>query len=121
MSWETEAPDLYRYVARTGGVFINPAFTEPFGLTIVEAMSTGLPVVATDDGGPRDILDRGEYGILVNVRDQEQMTGAIKGLLRDRGLWERFSRRGRERVEGEYTWSAMARKEVELFKQLSAP
>ena len=116
--WETEAPELYRYAARTGGVFVNSAFTEPFGLTIIEAMAAGLPVVATDDGGPKDIITPGENGSLVNVRDHAQMTGAIRQLLRERDLWEKFSRKGRERAEGEFTWSAMARKETELFKRL---
>mgnify|MGYP000069541195 CR=1 FL=1 len=43
-------------VAANGGVFINPALTEPFGLTLLEAAASGLPVVATENGGPVDII-----------------------------------------------------------------
>ncbi|MFW5866429.1 MAG: glycosyltransferase, partial [Armatimonadota bacterium] len=45
---------LYALAARSGGVFVNPALVEPFGLTIIEAAAHGLPVVATRMGGPVD-------------------------------------------------------------------
>jgi sucrose-phosphate synthase len=51
-----EVPALYRLAAASGGVFVNPALTEPFGLTLIEAAASGLPIVATSDGGPRDII-----------------------------------------------------------------
>ncbi len=51
-----DVPDLYRHVTNLGGVFVNAALTEPFGLTLLEAGATGLPIVATNDGGPRDII-----------------------------------------------------------------
>ena len=47
-----EVPELYRITARHGGVFVNPALTEPFGLTLLESAACGVPVVATNDGGP---------------------------------------------------------------------
>ncbi|PPR99579.1 hypothetical protein GOBAR_AA21090 [Gossypium barbadense] len=50
-----EVPDIYRLAAKTKGVFINPAFIEPFGLTLIEAAAHGLPIVATKNGGPVDI------------------------------------------------------------------
>ncbi|MED6205143.1 hypothetical protein PIB30_015265 [Stylosanthes scabra] len=50
-----EVPDIYRLAAKTKGVFINPAFIEPFGLTLIEAAAYGLPIVATKNGGPVDI------------------------------------------------------------------
>ncbi len=50
--FEHEVPELYRIIAESHGVFINATFTEPFGLTLIEASASGLPIVATDDGGP---------------------------------------------------------------------
>ena len=49
--FEYEVPALYRVAAQKHGVFINPALTEPFGLTLLEASATGLPIVAPNDGG----------------------------------------------------------------------
>ena len=58
--------DIYGYSAQTGGVFINSALQEPFGLTLIEAAGYGVPVVATKNGGPVDILATLENGILVD-------------------------------------------------------
>ena len=65
--FEYEVPALYRIAAERRGVFVNPALTEPFGLTLLEASATGLPIVATDDGGPNDIVHNCKNGILVDV------------------------------------------------------
>ncbi|KAL9274135.1 Sucrose-phosphate synthase-like protein [Drosera capensis] len=53
---QVEVPEIYRLAAKTKGVFINPAFIEPFGLTLIEAAAYGLPIVATKNGGPVDII-----------------------------------------------------------------
>jgi sucrose-phosphate synthase len=47
---------IYRLAAARRGVFVNPALTEPFGLTLIEAAASGLPIVATNDGGPQEIV-----------------------------------------------------------------
>ncbi|TQD95835.1 hypothetical protein C1H46_018577 [Malus baccata] len=52
---QSDVPDIYCLAAKTKGVFINPAFIEPFGLTLIEAAAHGLPIVATKNGGPVDI------------------------------------------------------------------
>ena len=54
----TEVPELYRICAESKGVFVNPALVEPFGLTLIEASACGLPIVATNDGGPADIVKK---------------------------------------------------------------
>jgi len=116
VEFETEVPEFYRTVARSRGVFINPAFIEPFGLTTIEAASCGLPVVATDSGGPREIITNGEDGFLVDVGNPKDMQAAVRKLLQDPGLWDKFSRAGRENALRKYTWSGVARKEVDIFK-----
>jgi sucrose-phosphate synthase len=62
-----QIPAIYRWAASKRGLFVNPALTEPFGLTLLEAASSGLPIVSTDDGGPRDILSRCQNGLLLQV------------------------------------------------------
>ncbi len=73
-----QIPELYRWAARLGGVFVNPALTEPFGLTLLESAACGLPVVATDDGGPKDILERCNNGVLADVSDLLSLQAAIE-------------------------------------------
>jgi sucrose-phosphate synthase len=73
---ELEVPELYRIAAESGGVFVNAALTEPFGLTLIESAACGIPVVATDDGGPRDIIKNCQNGILVDVSDPKNISTA---------------------------------------------
>ena len=118
LDFETEVAEFYRMVARTRGLFVNPAFIEPFGLSIIEAASCGLPVVATDAGGPQEIITDGENGFLVDVRDPKEMQAAIKRLLRDRAQWAKFSKAGRENALRNYSWPGVARKQMEVFKSI---
>ena len=102
----SQIPAIYRWAARLGGVFVNPALTEPFGLTLLEAAASGLPLVATDDGGPRDILERTGHGLLVDVSDLDALQQAIEESLADRQRWNRWSRNGIEAVSRFFSWDA---------------
>lgn len=101
-----EVPDIYRLAAASGGVFVNPALTEPFGLTILEAAASGLPVVATENGGPVDILGNCHNGELVDPLDPAAIGEALRGLLGDSNRWQQASRSGIEGVRRHYTWQA---------------
>jgi len=74
-----EVPKLYRAAAASGGAFVNPALTEPFGLTLLEAAASGLPIVATNDGGPRDITANCHNGLLIDPLDQSGIVGQFLG------------------------------------------
>ena len=113
-----EVPEIYRLVAASGGVFINPALTEPFGLTLLEAAASGLPVVATENGGPVDIIDNCQCGTLVDPLDKDQISAALLHLLYDREAWNRCSRNGIEGVRKHYSWQAHAQKYVSIIADL---
>ncbi len=103
---QTEVPELYRIAADTGGVFVNAALTEPFGLTLIEAAASGVPVVATDDGGPRDIIKNCRNGLLVDVSETKNISVAINKIVDDEKLWKQFSENGMTNVKKHYTWKA---------------
>ena len=100
-----DVPALYRRVARTRGVFVNPALTEPFGLTLLEAAASGVPIVATHDGGPSDIIANCKNGLLVDPLDPEAIRKAILHVLTEPGAWDGFSRAGIENVHAHYSWA----------------
>lgn len=102
----SEIPALYRWAASRGGVFVNPALTEPFGLTLLEAAACGLPLVATDDGGPRDILRCCDNGRLVDVTDLDALQEALELAAADPGRWRRWRDNGLEAVCRSYSWDA---------------
>ncbi|SMF97362.1 sucrose-phosphate synthase [Methylomagnum ishizawai] len=109
---------LYRLAAAGRGVFVNPALTEPFGLTLIEAAACGLPLVATSDGGPRDIIGNCRNGYLVDPLDAAEMAQALLTVLRDGVVWEGFSQAGIEGVVRHYSWHAHAESYLEAVRPL---
>jgi len=103
-----EVADIYRLAAKSQGVFINPALTEPFGLTIIEAAASGLPVVATENGGPVDIIGNCHNGELVDPLDKPAITDALLKLLGSAEEWSTSSQNGLKGVRKHYTWHAHA-------------
>ena len=101
-----QIPALYRWAAHLGGLFVNPALTEPFGLTLLEAAACGLPMVATDDGGPRDIQARCDNGVLADVTDSTALQDALERAGADRKRWASWSDNGIEAVSRHFSWDA---------------
>ncbi len=108
------AGELYRFVADRRGVFVQPALYEAFGLTVVEAMTSGLPTFATRYGGPSEILEEGRSGFHLDTHDGRACADRIADFLErcaeDPGAWDRVSRAAIERVEARYTWKRYARR-----------
>lgn len=113
-----DVPILYRLAALSGGVFVNPALTEPFGLTLIEAAASGLPIVATEDGGPGDIIQNCHNGFLINPLDKEAMAGMLLKVLGDREQWKILSANGLNGVRRNYTWDAHASKYLDILRPL---
>ena len=116
-----DIPALYRWAARRGGVFVNPALTEPFGLTLLEAAACGLPLVATDDGGPCDILRRCCNGALVDVTDLEALQQALEAAAADPARWRRWRDNGLVAVSRHYSWDAHVEAYLALAQQRLQP
>ncbi|MFA7386357.1 MAG: HAD family hydrolase [Thiohalobacteraceae bacterium] len=113
-----DVPSYYRNAARSRGLFVNPALTEPFGLTLLEAAASGLPVLATRDGGPRDILRHCRNGRLVDPLDAKAMGRAMSSMLDDPGDWQRWSENGVAGVDRYYSWGAHVRKYLKAIADL---
>jgi sucrose-phosphate synthase len=114
--FEHEVPELYRIAAEKKGAFINSALTEPFGLTLIEAAGCGLPIVAPDDGGPRDIIKNCKCGVLVDTTDTKAIAGAVKQIIAENEIWKRYSKAGIMNIRKHYTWESHARS---YMKQVS--
>ncbi len=114
-----DVPLIYRLSAVSGGVFVNPALTEPFGLTLIEAAASGLPIVATEDGGPRDIIQNCKNGVLVNPLDPEDIAKGIKEVLNNWEKWQQRSTRGLQGVREHYSWEAHAQHYLEMIRPIA--
>lgn len=114
-----EVAGLYRWCAERGGVFVNPAFTEPFGLTLLEAAAAGLPLVATQDGGPKDIIADCKNGTLVDPCNDTEMGDAIEAILSNPAKQKELSETGHREVRINYSWAAHVSSYLEeVFKIL---
>ncbi|XP_042059958.1 probable sucrose-phosphate synthase 1 [Salvia splendens] len=100
---QSDVPEIYRLAAKTKGVFINPAFIEPFGLTLIEAAARGLPIVATKNGGPVDIHRVLDNGVLVDPHDQQSIADALLKLVADKHLWGRCREHGLRNIH-RFSW-----------------
>jgi len=118
---KVEVPEIYRIAARKKGVFINATPGENFGLTIVEAAACGLPVIASPTGGPKEILEQCDNGVLVDVDNPLAIADAIKKVIADPALWEKYSNNGIVATSQLYSWTSFADEYVNvingLFKQ----
>jgi len=112
-----DVPDLYRWAASLGGVFINPALTEPFGLTLIEAAACGLPILATENGGPKDIVSNCDNGVLVNPLDIPEISNKLLSILNDATTRRRFSKNGIACVRQRYTWPAHVEKYLSAINE----
>nr|ADP88918.1 sucrose synthase [Gunnera manicata] len=100
--------ELYRYIADTRGAFVQPAFYEAFGLTVVEAMTCGLPTFATCHGGPAEIIEDGVSGFHIDPYHPDQVAAHIvefyERCKEDQSYWKTISDAGIQRIIEKYTW-----------------
>ncbi|XP_074556169.1 sucrose synthase 2-like [Curcuma longa] len=100
--------ELYRYIADTGGVFVQPAFYEAFGLTVVESMTCGLPTFATVHGGPGEIIVDGVSGFHIDPYQGDKAAEIVVNFFdkckEDPTYWDKISAGGLKRIEEKYTW-----------------
>jgi sucrose synthase len=114
------AGELYRHVADQRGIFVQPARFEAFGLTIIEAMASGLPVFATCYGGPREIIQHGISGYHFDPNDGSTAAAAMADFFArsaaDPVFWDKVSEMALKRVESRYTWGLYAERMMTLSR-----
>ncbi|MDH4188270.1 MAG: glycosyltransferase, partial [Nitrospira sp.] len=113
-----EVAVFYRLASSLHGVFVNPALTEPFGLTLIEAAACGLPIVATEDGGPIDIIKNCLNGYLINPLDKAVMAEILLKTLTDKPAWNRLAKNGIQGVLHHYSWQAHVEKYLSVIRPL---
>jgi glycosyltransferase involved in cell wall biosynthesis len=109
-----DIPDVLRGL----DLFILPSLAEGISNTILEAMATALPVVATRVGGNGELIEEGLTGELVPSADPDAMAGAILGYFRDPRLARRHGKAGRNRVERQFSLVRMVAEYDRLYRRL---
>ncbi len=112
--------ELYRVIADKKGIFVQPALFEAFGLTVIEAMASGLPTFATCFGGPQEIIEDGKSGFYIDPNHGDKAAQILLSFFQNcqdnPGEWDKISNGGLERVEACYTWSRYAERLMTLSR-----
>ena len=99
-------------------IFCFPTLGEPFGKAIIEAMACGKPVIATNSGGPAEIIQDRVDGILVPPSNPEAIAQQITRLIEDKNERRRLGERARETAVNRFSWSKIAEKYHQLYSRL---
>ena len=99
-------------------IFTSPAEYEAFGITVIEAMSSGLPVVVTSVGGMKETVRNNEHGLSIPVNDLECLHTSLVTLIRDISLRQKMGAASRVWVEQKFSLDAIAEKYLHLFRSL---
>lgn len=110
--------ELYRFLADRRSAFIQPAFFEAFGLTVIEAMASGLPTFATRYGGPLEIIKHGVSGFHINPNHGDEAAEHIADFFercqKEPEHWYALSEGAINRVQEHYTWKRYAKRLLSL-------
>jgi sucrose synthase len=113
-------PEFYRSIADTKGVFVQPASFEGFGLTVIEAMRSGLPTFATQYGGPLEIIEDEKSGFHIDPVHEESVEKKLihffKRCKEDKNYWDKISKAGIKRVDTTFNWELYAKNLLSLAK-----
>lgn len=112
---ETSGPDT---VMAGADLFVNPAYAEAFPYTVIEAMSAGLPIVATDVGGTGEAIGDAECGLLVTPFDTDALATAIVDLLTDAERREKMAVAAREGHALRFTTERMVASVLDVYAEL---
>lgn len=103
---------------RTADVYVLPSHVEGMPMGLLEAMSYGLPCIATPVGGVPSVIEDGANGLLVPVGDSDALAGAIEKLAADPGLRRRLGVNARQTVEKRFNWQTRAAEIIDLYNGL---
>jgi len=117
---KSDSGEVYRVIADQQGIFVQPALFEAFGLTILEAMISGLPTFGTQFGGPLEIIQDQVNGFYINPTNLEETAQKILDFVQkcdvNPDLWHEISQKARERVYTSYTWKIHTTKLLSLAR-----
>ncbi|GAB6850102.1 glycosyltransferase family 4 protein [Paraburkholderia kururiensis] len=108
-----------RYFYSAADVFVTTPWYEPFGITPVEAMACGTPVIGADVGGIRSTVLDGETGFLVPPRDPDALAARIHTLVRNPALARRMGEAGMARAKTQFTWRGVSEALLRVYRRVA--
>ncbi|MES2133271.1 MAG: glycosyltransferase [Bacteroidota bacterium] len=100
-------------------VLVNISDYESFGVSVIEAMACEKPVIVTNTGGLKEIVENSNFGSLVEVGNIEQTSSEMQKYVLDRELTQRIGKQAREKVVLKYNWNDNILQMINVYKQLA--
>lgn len=110
--------DSLKYYYAAADIFITTPWYEPFGITPLEAMACGTPVIGSNVGGIKYSIIDGETGFLVPPNNPEALAGKVSQLISDQALLSKMSRESLKRVNSMFTWQNVAKMTGNLYERV---
>jgi len=107
-----EIPPYYQEAS----VFVLPSLNEGMSNAMLEALASGLPIIATDTGGTEEIVKDGENGFVIKMKDSQDIADKIEILIKDENLRRKMGENSRKRAES-MSWENVAKKYYNLYKK----
>jgi glycosyltransferase involved in cell wall biosynthesis len=99
---------------------VNPSLSESFGISIVEGMASGVPVIGARIGGMRETVLNGETGLLVEPEEPEALAHAITAILGDPAIASTMGQKGRAQAVEKFSWRARAKRLLDVYRTVAA-
>jgi len=99
-------------------IFVLPSTLEGIPRCLMEAMALGIPVVASDIPGCKELVSDGKTGLLFSAGNQEELCGRLESMLSDSGLRDALAERARALIRAKYSAERMARQYADLYRSL---
>lgn len=111
--WSNEITNYYN----SADIFVFPSLKEGFGMVLMEAMACGLPVISTNTSAIPEVV--GDAGILVEPKNPQALAEAIINLIENEELRKELGKKGRKRVEENFTWDKVAEKMIKIYEEVA--
>ena len=99
-------------------VLANLSDYESFGVSVIEAMACEKPVIATNTGGLKEIIENSDFGSLVEIANVEQTASEIEKYMIDENLKHQVGKVAREKVIAKYNWTNNIKQMIDVYSQL---
>ena len=118
-SLATDAPDLVA-AYDAADCFIMPSIHEPFGIVCLEAWASGVPVIASDNGGLSELIEHRETGLLFKTNCLESLLEKYYILAKSNSLRKRVIQKSGKEIEEKYAWSIIVKKLISFYKKVES-
>jgi len=113
--------EMLKYYYCAADIFISTPWYEPFGITPLESMACGTPVIGANVGGIKYSVLDGKTGFLVPPNDPETLASKVNLLISNPALHQQMKKASIQRVKENFTWQKVAVLVADLYKQIQVP